>query len=235
MLIKTDLPLLYFPRKTVAAGISITFTDTKTDDNGGVNNPVTFNGGGNPSIGASDSQRVIVIEVMWRVDAATGLTGVTVNGNAATQISGAAAIMTNGVSTDMWQITEAAAGTSGLTTAAVVVTFNETPLRAAIGVHRVLTSTPTPSTAANNQTASAQTLALGAITVPASGGSIACSLYRNAGTATWTGLSNDYDSGIVGIHDYTGTHSSAAGSVTYTVTFTGSANQLSMSAAAWGP
>jgi hypothetical protein len=213
-------------------GFSITLADKKPDTAGG--SPITYNSGGNPSIGASNSNRVIVIEILARTGNALGATGVTVNGNAATQAPSAASL-SNSMSTDIWYITEAAAGTTGLTTAPVVVTYSAASIRSEIAVYRIIPTTPTPTSAVNNKATSVTTLTSPGITIPSGGGLIACAAFRNTGAATWTGFSNDFDDQIAATNEATGMKSTTAGSSGYTITFAGSAQDIEMSVAAWGP
>lgn len=208
---------------------SLTATDIKSDTTGGTT--VTYNGGGNPSVGTADSNRTVVVMIFARVNTTT-ISSVSICGVAAVQVSGAQAVNTNTTMTDIWQ-----APVSGGTTCTISVTYGASAARSAIAVYRLITGTPTATAATNNKSTSASTLST-TITIPAAGKGITSLGVRGntASTAiSWTGATLDE---FVG--PFTGSLFSSA-----SITGTGSESpigfpnlnpdELTMSTAAWGP
>lgn len=224
-----------FDVKKPGGGVAFSITNTsKKADTSGLST-ITYNSGGNPSIGATNGgNRIIVITVSGRnfISSPT----CTVNGNAATRAgsrfggSGGAAL---------FYISDSAAGTSALTSAAVVVTYGGGQAASEIGVYVVTTSTPSQTpTEADNANFSASTSIAATVTIPASGGGIAVVGIDDNGTATtttWTGMTPDYDD-AVGAPDIqaSGTHTTSTGSTTFTANF-GSKPDNFLVATSWAP
>ena len=219
-------------------GFSLTFTDTKTNSAGG--SAITYNSGGDPSIGTADANRVVAVAIAARVNTTFTVSSVTIAGVSATQVSGAAATPGSSVCTDIWY----AAVPSG-TTATVVVTYAGTSVVSGIAVYRIITTTAAPSAGQNDFDVAfnnASSPLSRAITIPSGGGMIGSFIYSPASgsnTTTWAGgtITKDVDVNI----NSTGRFFSAAndvtdsGATTIETSVTGTAAvPAAMSLAAWG-
>lgn len=215
---------------------SLTYEDNRQDA-GGVGATVTYNSGGDPSIGAADATRIVAIGISGRTPNLT-ISSATIGGISATQVSGAGIVENSVMTSDIWY----AAVPTG-TTATVVVTWSGTPFDTGISTWSILGSTGTPTVGKNAGAASGPgapaSLSLPAYTVPSGGGSFA--IYTNRDVATpsnsWTNATQDY--AVLATRFFTGAHTTTTGSVTVTATDQDPVNDPSseavMSAVAFGP
>jgi len=149
------------------------------------------------NLGVADVGRYIIVAAMARkAGAATTITSITVGGESATIVKQVTNNITN---TDIAGIAIAAVptGTSG----DIVVTFGAGMVRCAIGVYRVVgidSATPADSgsSIADDPTCS--------LDVPAGGFAIGTGLTAKAASASWTGLTEDYDGTLETYVTYTG-------------------------------
>src|SRR5690242_4037919 len=114
--------LMNVPWKPQVSGgtLSITNTDNRADNSGLAT--ITYNAGGDPSIGAADSNRVVVVAIGAR-DNTTTVSSVTIAGVSATQVSGAAGASGGSILTDIWY-----ASVPTGTTATVTIVYTGAPL-----------------------------------------------------------------------------------------------------------
>lgn len=206
--------------KAVASVVfSLTFTDTKADTVGGT--AITYNSGGDPSIGVADTNRIVAVAIMARIGATATVTSVTIGGISATQVSGAAASPAN-LATDIWY----AAVPTG-TTATVVVNYGSTSVVSGVAVYRIITSTPTPQDGQHNSsatTSSASPLSK-SVTIPSGGGMIGSFGYIPGGSGSnnaWSGgtITRDVDVniGVTGRYFSAAHDTTDSGLTTITVT-----------------
>lgn len=179
---------LLLSSKTPAAGgapVAITFVAGTTTGNDG--SSYTFSG---QSIGTADADRTVVVAVGSRkAGAATTITGVTVGGNAATQLVQQSNTVTNTCVVGLYAI-DVASGT----TADIVVTFGASMIRCGISVYRVLGISTTPhDTATSTSSPNLDT----SIDVTADGGIIGVAFGGSTGPLfTWSGITQDYDESV---------------------------------------
>lgn len=210
------------------SSFALAFTDHKEDASGGT--PVTYTG---ILFGATDASRVVAVAISWRASNDTDtITGVTIGGVSATQVSGAYANGAGGILlADIWYAT-GVSGTSG----DVVVTYSATSSRSSVAAYRIITGTPTPTNSAKNAGQPFGTATLSAnLTVPASGAGFAIFGNRNQSTnTTWTNATRDY---TVNIGTNLAGFSSATVAATNIVTANpgDGANGAAISMASWGP
>lgn len=214
---------------------SITNTDKKADTSSGT--VITYNAGGNPSIGATNGGNRIIVITLSGQGFGGGITSCTVNGVAATPkgtrfdgVAGAA----------QFYISDSAAGTSALTSAAVVITYTGTVNSSEIGVYVVTTSTPSQTPLENDNANFAPATSIAAtVTIPAGGGGIAVATLNDNGTATsvsWTGMTADYNDSVGGLNNIqaSGVHTTSTGSTTFTANFSSVPDSF-LVATSWAP
>jgi hypothetical protein len=234
------LAFLIASQVSAFAAFSLTNTDNRVDVIGGTT--VTYNAGGDPSIGTANASRIVVVAMGGRVSSSSPVVSVSINGNAATHVSGASVTENTVMIADIWYL----AVPTG-TTATIAVTWPSNAFSSSIGVWSAIGSTGVPTVAV---TASAATgpgapaaLSLPAMTVPVGGNALA--MYGNrdwvAPSISWTNATLDYNvnASSVGGGEYTGAHTTATGSVTITCTdqdpVTQSSTEAVMVGAAFGP
>lgn len=199
--------------------MSITLTDKKSDTSN--TSVITYNSGGNPSIGPTNSgNRIIVITVSGKAFISNPTC--TVNGNAAT-LAGARFGGNGGVA--LFYISDSTAGTSALTTAAVIVTYGGNQSTSEIGVYSVLTSSPSQTPAeSDNANFTSSTSIAATVTIPSNGGGIAVVTLNDNGTASsvsWTGMTADYNDalGVGPDIQASATNTASTGSTAFTANF----------------
>lgn len=150
------------------------------------------------NIGTADVGRFIIVSVLSRkTGASTTISTVTIGGISATIVKQVSNAVTN---TDVAGIVIASVPTG--TTGDVVVTFGATMSRCIIAVYRAVginnpfTANANASSTANDPTA--------AIAVPSNGFEIGAGLSAASSSATWTGLTEDFDNVIEGAVTATG-------------------------------
>jgi Putative Ig domain len=183
------------------------------------------------SIGAADSTRIVCVLFAHGINTAA-ITGVTIGGVSATQVSGAATPLTSGMSTDAWY----AAIPTG-TTADVVATFTGAQTRVAIAVYRAVGTGVAISSGVRNTSASVSTLTQTA-TIPSGGGAIGIIEIHSAtaGTITPTNLSNDTGSLVFGSSTaVAGKNVTNSGSTSMGYSWTGGAVDVALSIVAFSP
>lgn len=224
--------------KGSSSAFSITNTDNKTDAVGGVTIAYTVGGassGAAPNIGTPNPKRIVVVGIAARVGATPGVTGVSINGSAATQVPGAAINNAGGSSVDFWYL----AVPTG-TTATVSVTFASASAVSGISVYRVIPTASTPDAATASFTGAGFTTVSNAspLAVTAGGGFIGIGYAQSASTMGWSApasVVNDAGTGIAlsGGRTFSFCHDIVdTGSVTATVTGSVGSN-MDISLVAW--
>lgn len=218
-----------------AVTFALTFAASKSDTVGGTT--ITYNGGGDPSIGTADPNRVVAIAIMCRVGATATVTSATIGGVSATQASGAGIGIAGASLTDIWY----ASVPSG-TTAAVAVTYGSASVVSEIAVYRIITSTPTPQDSQHNSTA---TLAAAgnlskSVTIPGAGGAIGAFGYVPGSSSlpdTWSGgtITRDVDVSLTGGRNFSASNDvTDSGLITFAVSpASGASAAATLSLAAW--
>jgi hypothetical protein len=211
--------------KATGGGVvfSLTNTDSAVDNSNATT--ITYSG---KSFGAADPNRIIIVALGARTTN-TALTSVTIGGVTATEVSGSAAINTNTTLCDIYQ----AAVPTG-TTGNIVIVGPAALVRSGIGVFRLVTATPAATSASNNESLSAASIAA-SVTVPATGKGIAFQMNRDTvAPATWTNATSDFGLAITGGSGaVTGADVTGTGAVT--VTAAAASGEVCLSIAAWGP
>jgi hypothetical protein len=230
------LAFLIASQVSAFAAFSLTYEDNRTDT-GGVGATVTYNSGGDPSIGAADATRIVAIGISGRTPNLT-ISSATIGGISATQVSGAGIVESSVMTSDIWY----AAVPTG-TTATVIVTWSGTPFDTGISTWSIIGSTGAPTTGVNAGAASgpgaSANLSLPPYTVPSGGGSFTIYTNRDFGTPSnsWTNATQDFSN--PGTRFYMGAHTTTTGSVTVTATdqdpVTQPTTEAVMSAAAFQP
>lgn len=189
------------------------------------------------SIGTASSDRVVVVVIGSRANAARSISSVTVGGNSATAIATA---NNSGGGAEIAAI-YAVAVPSG-TTASIVVTFSAAMLRIAVGVY-TLTGTGGAVTAYGTatQTPSGSSPTDSTIDCPANGGILAVNFSNSSATSstTWTGLTERFDvnpeTSSSGVSSASDNFASAQTNLTVTATVASVTVQQAMAIASWGP
>lgn len=168
---------------------SIAFTQASQEASGGTT--ITYNCGSSCSFGASDPNRVIAVYIAARMITVNTISSVTIGGNAASLVTGSIAQTggTNGVNSAVYYYALGSGATSGN----VVVTYGAAAARTCISIYRVVTSTPTPATGAQNTVSNGTSIAQ-TLSKPAGGGGLD-GMYLNGASAgvSWTNASVDYN------------------------------------------
>lgn len=220
----------------ISSGVtfSLAYIDNRIDT--GTTQTITYNAGGNPSIGAADPNRVVVVGMGRRSDTAA-INSVLINGSNATHVTGAFVKSGGVMVTDIWYL-----GVATGTTATIVVDWGGSVFSdSGIAIWRVVTGTPTPTTASTGVSASGITT-ITSYTVPSGGKSMNVFIARDVPLLTgvdWTVAVEDFDvpNLTFGQRAWSGATVSAAGSAAPTIacTTTPCDQENAASAAAWGP
>jgi hypothetical protein len=188
---------------------------------------LTFTGMG---IGTADANRVVAVGIFVQGFIGT-VTGVTIGGVSATQVTGAAASVTS-IQTDIWY-----ASVPTGTTATVVVTMNTSQQYSmAVTAFRIITATPTAGTGGSG-TQGFGTTASATVTIPSGGGAIFLGQLDGSQTQSWNVATVDNartTTGANGTSSYDGHITGLSGSQTNTITI-GASDRIATSAAPWGP
>lgn len=229
---------LITPKALVGGGVvfSITQTDKKADSSG--ISTITYNAGGNPSLGATNGgKRILVIAASASAPGSFG--ACLVNGATATQLGFRAS---GRCGAGIYCISDSAAGTSALSSCSVQIAYGNGIAVSEIGVYVVTTSTPsqTPSTNNNASFVTAASLAQ-TVTIPSGGGGIGVVAADENSVAgmvtTWTSMSADYSDDLGGgFFEASATHTSTTGaSVPFTANFSPSAASSLLVIAGFAP
>lgn len=213
-----------------AAAATVTFTDSSVDATDAT--AYTFS---TQSIGTAAADRKIVVaaDTAGGAASADGVSGITVGGEALTQVAATIAPLGDETQVELWQGTI----TTG-TTADIIVTWNGAHGRCGIGVWAVTGAGAAASdTVEDNSSTTAET---GTIDVPAGGVLIAAVVHTATGTKThvWTGPTEDYDEEVESNIGHSGAslaYAAAQTGLTVTATFSAAVDQGAMVGAAWGP
>lgn len=210
---------------TIAAGAAVATFDDHTFSTATAST-FTFNA---VACGIAVAGRRVVICTEARIPGATvAITGLTVNGNAATLVDGAYGRIVNSTAAAIFEIVEPIG-----TTCTVVVTLNGSANRCAIQAYDVVGAAGV-SSVHGASTAAAPTATL---IVPASGCVIGCA--ANDFTVPWTAtnLTKNVDEATTSFIQVTsGLNNSATGSTVFTFTQVGGGNDEQAGAfATWGP
>lgn len=144
------------------------------------------------NIGTAGATRLVVVAVAY-LNTGVTITGMTIGGSAAAQVSGAASTTNvGGDCSDIWVLAVPAG-----TTATIAVTMSATAGRCAIQVFNVFGTGSSASTGANNSNASAATSLAQTATVPAGGGAIAIVHVHSASASAFSGTNLTPDNGVV--------------------------------------
>ena len=149
------------------------------------------------SLGAADSDRYIIVGAIARkAGAATSVSSVTIGGVTSTELLDISNSDSNSNNAGLF-IANVPTGTTG----DVVVTYGATMVRCAIGMWRILgieDGTPYDS---DSSTASDPSVSLD---IPADGATVGMAISNSATTATWTGITEDFDGTLESFVTYTG-------------------------------
>lgn len=224
------------------SSFSITATATKIDTVGGTS--VTYNSGGDPSIGTADANRIVVVAIFARLGATATVSGVTIdNGGGAVsmnRVSSAAATITASCCSDIFYLNV----TTG-TTATIAVTYNGSSLSSAIEVYSVITSTPSQTPTGNSSSNTSASALNQSLAIPSGGGLISVvGITANPGAPSFTwstsgsSIVEDADTGV-GTRHFSAAHDTADAGTTPLITATytggGGATNMCLSLVAFGP
>lgn len=162
----------------------------------------------NQSLGAASAGRKIVVGVASRRASAFTFVSVTIGGVAASAIAGTELAFASGLSRIALYQADVPAGTTG----DIVVTCSAETLRCGIGVWALANANTVVDTGTSITDPATDTL-----TVPANGAAIGYGFHSglSAATATWTGITEDFDEVIETLHTHTGASAAiAAGGAT---------------------
>jgi len=216
-----------YNQNVVSGGVVFSLTEVSAQNETTGGTSVTYNCGSSCSFGAADANRIIAVFISSRQSTVNTITGVTIDGNAATLVSGSVAQQngTNGTNSAIYYYALGAGSTSGN----VVATFGASAARSCMVAYRIITSTPTPAAGTpatvTSGTSLAQTIAL-----PAGGGGFQGAYTNSAVTAPgFTHAISDFSN--------TTTSTCAAGHMTASnPSFSWTGNQSGTSSAAtWNP
>jgi hypothetical protein len=184
------------------------------------------------AFGAADANRTIAVAIAARMTTVNTISSVTIGGIAATLVAGSVVQVsgTNGANSAIYQ----AAVPSG-TTGDVVVTYGAAAARTGVSVYRLITGTPT-ATSANTYANASGNPAAAAITIP-SGGKGFAAVFQTSGTSvyTWSNATpsgGDYQVSAGGASRFSSATVTSTGSPSADV---GSATSQILTTAAWGP
>lgn len=212
----------------------LTRTFVARTNSGGVGSyaSITYSGA---SIGTAASNRMVVVCVGCRNNTGTGISGVTIGGNAATQI-----VKSPSSSSEEPCVAIYALMVPSGTTANIVVTANSAFYDGAIAVYAVYgrSSVTEVDSDSAEQAASSAALAI-TLNVPAGGVGIACTLGNDPATSfTWVGFTEDNDASFNSNPTFScASLESTAGSAGLTVSAdpAGTPTQHNICGATWGP
>lgn len=177
------------------------------------------------NLGTAAANRYIIVSILSRkAGAATTLTGVTIGGVAATIVRQQAFTDTN---TNVAAIVVANVPTGA--TGDIVVTFADAMVRCMIGVYRATGINPTATFSDYSITTPLQT----SMVIPGNGFGIAAGMSTSNSSATWAGLTEDFDAVAEAIVTYTGAHKeySTGQTVVTTITFGATSSPIGIFAA----
>lgn len=185
------------------------------------------------AIGTSDATRIVVVGIMETLCvAACGVSAVTVNGNTATQATGAFHNSVTAKSADIWY---APCGTVCGVTTTITVTTNHSAGELDIITWSVIGTSDAFSSAGGSASAAANSTTA-TLTVPAGGGTIGFGTLAGGTAASFTNLGTSDTNGsccggwVAGAHD-----TASSGSTAFTITFTGTANRIAGAFATFSP
>lgn len=209
-------------------GFSLDWAGNLEDASGGTT--VTYT---SVPIGSANASRVVGVGIWWRASSDSDtITSMTVGGISATQTSGTYSTRSDS-GADLSDIWYASVPTG--TAATIVINYSASSSRSGVSTYRIITSTPTPSSAGFGIFGGgppSTTATSGSITVPGGGAGFAIYGARNQSSATtWTNATGDYSANI-------GTNLAGVSSAKFTVSnvITGSGDGFSgsaISAATW--
>ena len=177
---------------------------------------------------AADDRHIIVGILSRKAGATTTISSVTVGGVSATIVE---QVTNTGTNSDVAGIAIAAVPTG--TTGDVVVTFGAGMVRAAISLYRATGLDSATASQSLNSTASAPAVNLD---IPVNGFAIGAGITAASSTATWSGLTEDYDTTLESFVTVTSAHdvfTDGATDEAISITF-GSSNEPAGVFAAWG-
>lgn len=184
------------------------------------------------NIGTADATRIVVVAIAAQAGSGFSVSSVTIAGNTATHAPSSGAQSTTGSGSDIWYL----AVPTG-TAATIVVTWSAPITRMAISIYNVFGSTAAFSSAANAVSSSnVNTLAQSA-TIPAGGGAITVTALHTStpGSITPTNLANDTSVAFGNSTTVPGKNTSSSGSTSMGQSWAGSATDVALSIATFGP
>ena len=204
----------FFAPAASQSGVFLTYTDFRYIAPGATAT-ITYNVGGDPSIGAADPLRIVAIATGGRMGSTLPPSAVTIAGITATMAPGAFVESGGAMQGSVWY-----APVPTGTTATVVVTWPVVPGGTQIFVYRIITHGPNPTTAATAAGPANAEAAPISYTVPTAGASLAAYFQRDSagsdGAVTWTNATADLNIVNPDGRDVSAAHTTATGAVTVT-------------------
>jgi hypothetical protein len=225
--------IVLFKKKIISAPDSLTYETLVTESSG--TSTATYSA----TLGVAATKRVIIVIPAARVASGNSNTvsSMTIGGNAASQVSGAAVTSPGGagnMNSDIWYYADGGALGSSAT---IVVHWANANTRSGACIYNLVTNTPTASAGSENNDGGAQWTSLTeAISVPASGFGVVSITVQAAGTLGFSaGASLDVNGTLAGgINGLACGHTTSTGSVS--VTGTQATAQFGvMSLGSWSP
>jgi hypothetical protein len=209
-----------------STGASVAYESSQSESS--TNSTVTYTA---LNFGTAASNRVLVVIACARAVVGGDISSVTfVTGSiSASEVSGTF-VNPNGQGLCSIWYASVPTGTSGN----ITVVYPGTTIRTAISVYQVLTSTPTPSAGTVTSLTSGTTVNK-SITVPSNGVGVVGLYYFGLGTMSFTNATLDNSATVASTNTFAVGHITGTGSVTVTGSTTGSANEIIMPLASWGP
>lgn len=167
--------------------VSYTYIDTYIS--GADQTTYTFS---SSSFGAADASRIVAVAITSRASASRPITGVTIGGVAATEISNVTGPDTSGRTNSAVFAAAVPTGTTG----DIVVTHSASNARCAVSVYRIIGATLGSSVGASDSSSSTDPTV--SIDPPDGSIVIAAAYVIGSATASWTGLDEDVETSAEG-------------------------------------
>lgn len=183
--------------------------------------------------GANNANRYLIVVAGARMTSGNNITSMTIDGQAATLVTGTFIQQGGASNTSNLQIWQQTTPNSGSTSGTVSITWNAATARTGVAVYRLISGTSAVQSAAVNDSGAGTTAATNTVTVPAGGVGIAASWAGGSTAAiTWTNATSD-GTNTPGANSRFGV-ATVTGTGAVSVTSTCAINNL-LSLAAWGP
>lgn len=216
------------PGTPASSGASFSLTYESSAQSSSTTSPISY-----PSMTYGSGCTRVIAAVAWRINSASSISSMTVNGVSMTQVSGASIYNNVNEHTDIWESNSAVSGSSGT----VSITYSNTIFNSSmVALYCLVTTTPTANAGNAGDQINGATVSF-SLNIPSGGGGIVFS-YTENNTApnsqtNWTTDATLTPAGGNGTPLFG--HSTATGASTTIAMGLPSNDGWNLSAASWGP